>query len=318
MLDDLAFFFGYIYYVRKFYSANDRSMYEKAREYAREVTLLFLTVQAMRCARNGITTIKNVFQNKADLLSILRRKGTTPAKEILENPTELEILMPETGAELFASYKGLLEEEAITAYEKKVTRYTLEKGRDLKSIIQKAAGKLERKLTKSELEKILRWQDEEVAEETICDWLCGESGSNFIKNNLVNKIKDIRGKMPNTNLAKRGNMAVADVDIPDIKDNFVAHSKINTEFDKGADVAEFSYLKPENERIFTTYVDDQYPRYHDTEAKILEDIASQITDPNISGTINLYFELPCCQSCTNIILEFRRRFPNIKLNVYVE
>lgn len=66
-------------------------------------------------------------------------------------------------------------------------------------------------------------------------------------------------------------------------------------------VADFSYLKPENERIFTAYVDDQYPRYYDTEAKILEDIASQITDPNVSGTINLYSELPCCQSYSNII-----------------
>lgn len=145
-----------------------------------------------------------------------------------------------------------------------------------------------------------------------------ESAGNSIKNNLIKKIKDIRGEMPNNNLAKRGNMAVADVDVPGIKDNFLAHSKINSEFDKGADIAEFSYLKPENERIFTTYVDDKYPRYHDTEAKILEDIASQITDSNISGTINLYSELPCCQSCSNIILEFRRKFPNIKLNVYVE
>ena len=124
--------------------------------------------------------------------------------------------------------------------------------------------------------------------------------------------------MPNTNLAKRGNMAVADVDVPGIKDNFVAHSKINAELDKGADVADFSYFKAENERIFTSYVDDQYPRYHDTEAKILEDIASQITDPNVSGTINLYSELPYCQSCSNIILEFRRMFPNIELNIFVE
>ncbi len=124
--------------------------------------------------------------------------------------------------------------------------------------------------------------------------------------------------MPSTNLAKRRNMAVADVDVPGIKDNFVAHSKINAELDKGADVADFSYLKPENERIFTLYVDDQYPRYHDIEAKILEDIASQITDPNVSGTINLYSELPCCQSCSNIILEFRRMFPNIELNIFVE
>ena len=145
-----------------------------------------------------------------------------------------------------------------------------------------------------------------------------KGGKDVVKNNLVDKIKDIRAQMPNSNLAKRGNMAVADVDVPGIKDNFVAHSKINTELDKGANVADFSYLKPQNERIFTTYVDVQYPRYHDTEAKILEDIASQITDSNVSGTINLYSELPCCQSCSNIILEFRRMFPNIELNIFVE
>jgi len=139
-----------------------------------------------------------------------------------------------------------------------------------------------------------------------------------IKNNLVDEIKKIRGQMPNTNLAKRGNMAAANVDIPGIKNNFVAHSKINGALDKGADVADFSRLKPDNKRIFTTYVDDQYPRYHDTEAKILEDISSQITDPNVKGTINLYSELPCCQSCSNIILEFRRMFSNIELNVFVE
>lgn len=144
------------------------------------------------------------------------------------------------------------------------------------------------------------------------------AGESAIKNRLVNKIKDIRGKMPNTDLAKRGNMAAADVNIQGVKDSFVAHSKINGESDKGANVADFSYLKSENERIFTTYVDDQYPRYHDTEAKILEDIASQITDTNISGTINLYSELPCCKSCSNIILEFRRMFPNIELNVFIE
>ena len=145
-----------------------------------------------------------------------------------------------------------------------------------------------------------------------------EGDAEVIKKNLVNKVKDIRAKMPSTNLSKRGNMAVADVDIPGIKNNFLAHSKINAELDKGADVADFSYLKPENERIFTSYVDDQYPRYHDTEAKILEDIASQITDPDVSGTINLYSQLPCCQSCSNIILEFRRMCPNIELNIFVE
>ena len=139
-----------------------------------------------------------------------------------------------------------------------------------------------------------------------------------IKSNFVNKINDIRGKMPTTKLSKRGNMAMADVDIPGIKDSFVAHSGINSGMDKGVDFADFSYLKPAEDRIFTTYVEDRFPRYHDTEAKILEDIAAQIKDQNVSGTINLYSELSCCQSCSNIILEFRRMYPNIKLNVYVE
>ncbi|GHU61062.1 hypothetical protein FACS189418_0030 [Clostridia bacterium] len=81
-----------------------------------------------------------------------------------------------------------------------------------------------------------------------------------------------------------------------------------------ADISDFSMSK-EN-KIFETYVDDKFPRYNDTEVKILEDIASQIKDPAISGIINLYTELDACQSCTNIIFEFRRKFPNIKLNIF--
>lgn len=77
-------------------------------------------------------------------------------------------------------------------------------------------------------------------------------------------------------------------------------------------------LKSEEDRAFTSYVIDQYPRYHDTEAKILEDVATQITGPNVSGTIYLYSEKTCCQSCSNFILEFRSKYPNIKLNVIVE
>ena len=55
---------------------------------------------------------------------------------------------------------------------------------------------------------------------------------------------------------------------------------------------------------------------NDIEAKILEDIASKIKDPNITGEVNLFTELDTCQSCTNIILEFRAKYPNIKLNIF--
>ncbi len=62
-------------------------------------------------------------------------------------------------------------------------------------------------------------------------------------------------------------------------------------------------------------MDDVHPRYNDTEAKILEDIASKIKDPNIKWEINLFSELDCCQSCTNLIFEFREKSPNIKVNI---
>lgn len=130
--------------------------------------------------------------------------------------------------------------------------------------------------------------------------------------------KDNKPNKVNTRKRGKAKGKIADVKIDGLKKEYIAHSKINSALDTGADVANFSYLKSENERIFTTYVEVKYPRYHDTEAKILEDIASQIQDKNVRGTIVLYSELPCCQSCTNIILEFKRMFPGIKLKVYVE
>ena len=146
----------------------------------------------------------------------------------------------------------------------------------------------------------------------------GKGPEKIYKDNFIKKIDNIRKKMPNNKLKNEGNMAIADVKISGLKSEYVAHSKINSALDTGADVANFSFLKSENERIFTTYVEVNYPRYHDTEAKILEDIASQIKDINVSGTVRMYSELPCCQSCSNIILEFKRKFPNIELKVYVE
>nr|WP_269321444.1 deaminase domain-containing protein [Bacillus sp. UNC437CL72CviS29] len=57
----------------------------------------------------------------------------------------------------------------------------------------------------------------------------------------------------------------------------------------------------------------KFDRFYDTEAKILEDIAS-----SIFGKIDLYTELDACQSRSNIILEFRKEYPNIQLNIYTK
>lgn len=146
-------------------------------------------------------------------------------------------------------------------------------------------------------------------------------GTGNIKKTLSSRVAEIREQMPNSKLRNQGNMASADVDILGIKKDFIAHSQINSSTSKGAELGDFSYLKPESERMFSTYVEAgkpgaEYSRFHDTEVKILEDIASQIDNPSIQGTINLFTEAPACQSCTNVIFEFRRKFPNIKLNIY--
>lgn len=111
-----------------------------------------------------------------------------------------------------------------------------------------------------------------------------------------------------------GNLASAKVEIPGIKNDYISHSQINTLDDLFSDLDNFTHLR--NDKIFETYVEDVFPRYQDTEAKILEDIASQIKDPNTKGEIDLFSHFDVCQSCTNLIFEFRRKFPNIKLNVY--
>lgn len=79
---------------------------------------------------------------------------------------------------------------------------------------------------------------------------------------------------------------------------------------------DFSPAPSEKDRIFKNYVNDGYPRYNDTEAEILEDIASRIKDPKLEGEINIFSELDCCRSCTNIVLESRRKFPSIKVNIF--
>ncbi|WP_339224911.1 deaminase domain-containing protein [Paenibacillus sp. FSL H8-0332] len=148
-----------------------------------------------------------------------------------------------------------------------------------------------------------------------------------IRNDINKEIQKIRNSDEYKNLSNTqrkkldrkldnltfGNVAVADVNIPGIKKEFQAHSQIHSSDGVGSNVRDLSYSKVD--KSLESYVDDQFPRINDTEAKILEDIASQIKDPNVKGQIDLFTELDACQSCSNLIMEFRRKFPNIQLNV---
>ena len=133
------------------------------------------------------------------------------------------------------------------------------------------------------------------------------------------RIDEIRQTLP-SDLKKSGNMAVADVTIPGLPTEFKAFSQVQTASNKGALAADgtdrgFSYLKPADQRLLHGYQSVKgYDRSVDTEAKILEDIASR-TQPSTQGSVVLYTQLTPCPSCQAIIEDFRRIRPNITLIV---
>lgn len=126
-------------------------------------------------------------------------------------------------------------------------------------------------------------------------------------------------------MKKSGNFGYAEVDVEGINQNeFFAHSSVNQATDKG--VLPGMSLKPQGEPVFyakkvdpdNSRIDtpEAYLRDYDTEYKILNDIASQLgNNKNAKGTINLFTERFTCQSCTDVIMDFRREYTKITLNV---
>jgi len=67
-------------------------------------------------------------------------------------------------------------------------------------------------------------------------------------------------------------------------------------------------------RIFDTITTGNNPRTLDSEVKILESLASNLSE-NASGKVYLFSELPFCISCEGVINQFKQKFPNIDLVV---
>jgi hypothetical protein len=66
-----------------------------------------------------------------------------------------------------------------------------------------------------------------------------------------------------------------------------------------------------SQRIFQTGV-DRYDRAFDGDVFVLENIARRLK-PTDSGTLRLVSELPFCESCLEVVAQFRKMFPNIRL-----
>jgi filamentous hemagglutinin len=128
----------------------------------------------------------------------------------------------------------------------------------------------------------------------------------------------IRDSLPNK-YKNYGNVAVADVNIPGLKTEFKAHSRIHKENADGFSsvTGEGQFPAKSVNQKGEVNGEGAFLRDNDTERKILEDIANQLgNNKQAKGTIDLFTELPACGSCSDIIMKFRQEYPNIKLNVY--
>ncbi|BFH60396.1 deaminase domain-containing protein [Paenibacillus azoreducens] len=128
----------------------------------------------------------------------------------------------------------------------------------------------------------------------------------------------IRDTLPNK-YKNYGNVAVADVNIPGLRTEFKAHSRIHKENADGFSSVTGKGQHPAKSVNQKGEINGEgaFPRNNDTERKILEDIAHQLgNNKQAKGTIDLFTELPAFRSCSDIIMQFRQEYPNIKLNVY--
>ncbi|MBA4601734.1 hypothetical protein H2C83_05230 [Thermoactinomyces sp. AMNI-1] len=137
---------------------------------------------------------------------------------------------------------------------------------------------------------------------------------------IVNRVKELRRSLP-SKYKKSGNFALAEVHIDGIsKTEFYAHSSIDeltgTLSERVPDIS----VKPKNP-VFTAYQapnikGDFFPRDSDTEYKILNDLAARLGDNTKAvGKIKLFTELDTCASCSRVIAEFAKKYPNIELDI---
>ncbi len=127
-----------------------------------------------------------------------------------------------------------------------------------------------------------------------------------------------------------GNAGAAITDIDGVTDEIKAYSKYNNSIYNSNLNHEYSYNFGKDNRIFDTkavnsdnIVDgpNAFNRAVDSESKILEDIAHQLgynkftIDETIQGNVYLVTERAPCPSCTGVIEQFEKMFPNVKVHV---
>lgn len=115
-------------------------------------------------------------------------------------------------------------------------------------------------------------------------------------------------------------MGVAEIDIPGVPSTMAASSKIDVPTPAqraNGFVGEVPETFPSTAVPTGSNPPFMLNRAGDSEAKILNNIAAKLGDnTSAAGTINLMTERAPCASCSNIIDQFRAKYPNITVNVF--
>ncbi|GKW17461.1 hypothetical protein PEC301937_34100 [Pectobacterium carotovorum subsp. carotovorum] len=110
-----------------------------------------------------------------------------------------------------------------------------------------------------------------------------------------------------------GNVAVAQIDIPDMPKSMAAHSKI--------DIGEKSFVGKGSQSNFTHMIlpnkaGDKISRNSDSEYKILDNLADKLgKNTDAKGTVTIFTERAACESCLGVVDQFQKKYPNIKIEV---
>lgn len=140
-----------------------------------------------------------------------------------------------------------------------------------------------------------------------------------VRDRLLSVVSDMRADLP-----REGNVAFAEINVGALSSETMV-MKAYSQFDDR--VGEFLpkpsgdlnswVLKPQVSTSRYVGTPQGYLRDMDTEFKILETVAQRLgSNSQASGRINLISEKMVCPSCSDVVVQFRERCPNIQLNIF--
>jgi hypothetical protein len=118
---------------------------------------------------------------------------------------------------------------------------------------------------------------------------------------------EARGPGGKGGVADWRNVAVGRVTTTDGDDAVIDYQAVSGEAKRRGYVS----APPLDQRLFDVEEDREY----DTEVKILEDAARRL-EPTDDGLVEIFTELPPCDSCRNVMAQFHAMFPNVQVRVY--